>query len=351
MTTIDKSKPVLVTGANGYVASWLVKYLLEDGFTVRATVRDKTNEKKVGHLTKLSIAHPGKLELYNADLFNDGAFEEAMADCEIVFHTASPFIVRGLNDPQKELIEPALKGTRNVLNSVNKTDSVKRVVLTSSVVAIYSDAVETLSHPKGRFSEEDWNETSSVDHQPYNYSKTLAEREAWKMVDEQDRWDLVAINPGLVLGPTLAQASDSTSLSTMLEIMDGTLRTGAPNLRFPIVDVRDVATAHIRAAVKEDASGRHILVSASGSVMEMAAHIKEAFPGKCKLPLFQAPKFLVWLIAPIFGITRDFVKKNVGYPIEFDNSRAKKELGLEFMSVKQSVQDHAKQILDDGLIK
>ena len=350
MTIIDKSLPVLVTGANGYVASWLVKYLLEDGFTVRATVRDKTNAKKVNHLNKLAKEHPGHLELFNADLFNNGDFDEAMAGCELVFHTASPFIVRGLNDPQKELIEPALNGTRNVLNSANKIQSVKRVVLTSSVVAIYSDNIETLKQANGTFSETDWNVSSSIDNQPYNYSKTLAEKEAWKMSEAQDRWDMVVMNPGLVLGPSLAQASDSTSLSTMLEIMDGTLRTGAPNLRFPIVDVRDVALAHIKGAMKETAHGRHVLVSGSASLMQMAGWIKEAFPGRCKLPLFQAPKFLVWLIAPIFGITRNFVKLNVGYPIEFDNSRARQELDFEFMSVDHSVKDHAQQIIDDNLM-
>ena len=350
MTTIDKSIPVLVTGANGYVASWLVKYLLDDGFSVRATVRDKANTKKVGHLNKLAEAHPGKLALYKADLLNDGSFDDAVNGCGTVFHTASPFIVRGLSDPQKELIEPALKGTRNVLNAVNKAESVQRVVLTSSVVAIYSDNVESLAKPNGIFTEEDWNKTSSLEHQPYNYSKTLAEQEAWKIVKAQSRWDMVVINPGLVLGPSLAQASDSTSLSTILEIMDGTLRSGAPDLRFPVVDVRDVARAHINAAIKKSANGRHILVSSSASVMDMAMRIKKAFPGKCKLPLWQAPKFLIWLIAPIFGITRDFVKRNVGYPIEFDNSRARNELSLEFMPVEQSVKDHAQQVLDDGLI-
>lgn len=350
MTVIDKNIPVLVTGANGYVASWLVKYLLDDGFSVRATVRDKTNTKKVGHLNKLAESHPGKLTLHNADLLNDGSFDEAMQGCELVFHTASPFIVRGLSDPQKELIEPALKGTRNVLDAVNRNASVKRVVLTSSVVAIYSDNVETLGKAEGRFSEDDWNQTSSVNHQPYNYSKTLAEKEAWKIVKAQNRWDLVVMNPGMVLGPSLAQASDSTSLSTILEIMDGTLRSGAPNLRLPIVDVRDVAKAHINGAMKETANGRHVLVSGSASIMEMANWIKRAFPGRCKLPLWQAPKFLIWIIAPVFGITRDFVKRNVGYPIEFNNSRAVSELSLEFMSVEQSVTDHAQQVLDDGLL-
>jgi len=351
MTFIDKSLAVLVTGANGYVASWLVKYLLEDGFTVHATVRDKRNEKKIGHLLKLEQEHPGKLKFFNADLIIDGAFDDPMKGCGLVFHTASPFVVRGLKDPQKELIEPALQGTRNVLNTVSKTETVKRVVLTSSVVAIYSDAIETLNQQHGKFSEADWNTTSSIDHQPYSYSKTLAEKEAWKIMKAQNRWDMVAINPGLVLGPSMSNGSASESLSTMLEIMDGTMRTGAPNLRFPIVDVRDVAIAHIRAATRENGTGRHIMVSASGSVMEIASYIKEAFPGKCRLPLWQAPKFIVWILAPIFGITRKFVKQNVGYPIEFDNSRAKNELGLNFMNIKQSVQDHAQQIIDDGWLK
>ena len=350
MVEIDKSNPVLVTGANGYVASWLVKYLLDDGFKVHATVRDKNNESKVGHLLALEKEHPGQLTLYNADLFNDGDFDEAMQGCELVFHTASPFIVRGLKDPQKELIEPALKGTQNVLHAADRVSSVKRVVLTSSVVAIYSDAIETLKQPNGKFTEAVWNTTASVDHQPYNYSKTLAEKEAWKIAKAQNRWDLVVLNPGLVLGPSLARASDSTSLSTMTELMDGTLRSGAPDLRFPVVDVRDVATAHIKAAMKPDANGRHILFSASASLMEIAKYIGEAVPGKVKLPLFQAPKFLIWLVAPIFGITRKFVSMNVGYPIEFDNSRAKQELGISFMPVEQSVKDHARQIIDDGLI-
>jgi hypothetical protein len=100
----------------------------------------------------------------------------------------------------------------------------------------------------------------------------------------------------------------------------------------------------------EGANGRHILVSSSASVMEIAGWIKKAMPGRCKLPLWQAPKFLIWLIAPIFGITRDFVKRNVGYPIEFDNSRAKEALALEFATVEKTVVDHAQQIIDDGLI-
>ncbi|HXG28400.1 MAG TPA: NAD-dependent epimerase/dehydratase family protein, partial [Nevskiales bacterium] len=84
---IDKTKPVLVTGGNGYIASWLVKYLLEQGVNVRATVRDPSNEKKVGHLKRIAAKTPGRLALFQADLLQAGAFNGPMKGCELVFHT------------------------------------------------------------------------------------------------------------------------------------------------------------------------------------------------------------------------------------------------------------------------
>ncbi len=350
MTAKHHNITALVTGANGYIASWLVKYLLEQEFTVHATVRDKTNQNKVSHLQTLINEYPGKLTLFNADLFNNGDFDEAMEGCELVFHTASPFIIRGLNDPQTELIDPALKGTRNVLESANRIHSVKRIILTSSVVAIYGDYVDMQSTEQGVFTEAHWNTTSSVGHQPYSYSKTLAEQEAIKIHEAQSRWDMVTVNPGLVLGPSLAKASDSTSLSTMLELMDGTLRTGAPDLRFPLVDVRDVAIAHINAATTEKALGRHILVAGSQSMLEMANIIRKKYGSKYGVPRWQVPKPIVWLVGPFMGITRDFVANNVSHAIEFDNQRAKKELSVQFRPIAETVLDHADQIISDGLV-
>ena len=147
------------------------------------------------------------------------------------------FLLSGVTDPQEELVRPALEGTRNVLDSVNRADSVRRVVLTSSVVAIYGDARELLDVPGRVFTDDHWNTTSSVDHQPYPYSKTVAEREAWRYQQEQDRWDLVTIHPGLVLGPSLTTASESASLSTMKQFTDGTLLAGAPALTVGVVEM------------------------------------------------------------------------------------------------------------------
>ena len=149
MTEINLSRPILVTGGSGYIASWIIKFLLENGQDVKATVRDKSNEEKVGHLVKMGEKYSGKLELFEADLLQSGSFEDAMMGSELVVHNASPFKLWGIKDPQKELITPALEGTRNVLYTANKTQSVKRIVLTSSVVAVFGDAIDIRNTPNG----------------------------------------------------------------------------------------------------------------------------------------------------------------------------------------------------------
>ena len=114
MKNIDKSKPVMVTGATGYVAGWLVKKLLDNGIIVHAPVRNPDNKKKLEHLQRLSKESGTEIKFFKADLLQKGSYEESMKDCQLVFHTASPFTSK-IKDPQKELIDPALEGTRNVL--------------------------------------------------------------------------------------------------------------------------------------------------------------------------------------------------------------------------------------------
>ncbi|EYU34232.1 hypothetical protein MIMGU_mgv1a0266902mg, partial [Erythranthe guttata] len=129
-------KVVCVTGASGFIASWLVKLLLHRGYTVKATVRNLSDPSKVAHLKALEGAKE-RLELFEANLLEQGSFDAVVDGCDGVFHTASPVIVDNINDPQTELIEPAVKGTMNVLSScVKKKGSIKRVVLTSSIAAV-----------------------------------------------------------------------------------------------------------------------------------------------------------------------------------------------------------------------
>ena len=328
MREIDKSKPVLITGGSGYVASWVIKMLLEEGINVNATVRDPSNSKKVDHLTALAKASAGKLKLFKSDLLDAGSFDEPIRDCELVIHTASPFFITGIKNPEEELIRPAREGTRNVLESAKRNLTVKRVVLTSSVAAIYGDNADIELTPAGIFTEKEWNTTSSAEHQPYPYSKTIAEKEAWAIAKEQDKWDLLTINPGWILGPSVSKRKDSMSISTMIQIGDGTYKTGVAELWNGIVDVRDVAAAHIKAAYTPEASGRHIIVSGEATLLDLANMLRKHFGEDYPFPRKQVPKFLFWLIAPMRGFTRKYASRNAGIPIKFDNSYSKKDLNM-----------------------
>lgn len=349
MKQIDKQKPVLVTGGTGYVASWIIKQLLDMGCEVRTTVRNLSAKDKFAHLTNLSVKSKGILQFFEADLLKPGSFDAAMNGCELVIHTASPFFISGIKIAQKQLIEPAVEGSKNVLQSVEKTESVKRVVLTSSVVALYGDAADILTEKGGVFTEASWNTTSSEKHQPYAFSKTLAEKLAWEMAGKQSRWDLVVINPGFIMGPSLSKRTDSTSIDMMLQMVRGKFKTGVPAGDMGFVDVRDVAKAHILAGFTPDASGRHICVESEHSMLDMADEIRKNYP-QLPLPKGFAPKGLFWLIAPFIGFSRKYVKLNVGFDVKFDNSYIKKDLQMSFIPFGNTIADHLEQLINDGLL-
>lgn len=131
MAPAPAAQVVAVTGVSGYIGSEVVKQLLEKGYTVRGTVRSKSNTSKVQHLLTLSDALPGKLELFEADLLKTGDFDEVVRGADFVLHTASPFFTES-SAPEKDLVDPAVNGTSNVLRAAGKA-GIKRVVVTSSV--------------------------------------------------------------------------------------------------------------------------------------------------------------------------------------------------------------------------
>ncbi|CDH09590.1 related to aldehyde reductase II [Zygosaccharomyces bailii ISA1307] len=347
---LEKKNPVLVTGATGYVAGWLIKKLLDQGFTVHAAVRDPTNKSKVEHLDKLAESSAGTIKYFKSDLLDEGSYEDAMKNCSVVFHTASPFIFE-VKDPQKDLVDPAKKGTRNVLETVNKCDSVKRVVLTSSVAAMYGDNADLQDAPNNTLTEECWNTTSSLTRSPYSYSKTEAEKEAWKIFEEQSRWELVVVNPSLVIGPGINPFATSESFKIVREIGDGTLKSGLPYLGLAVVDVRDTAEGHFKAGFLKDVKGRYIISGENTSLTGIAAALLpkyEAYP----IPRWTIPKPLVWLIGPWVDstMTRSYVSRNVNYPLIADNSKGVKELGLKYRPLKDSIQEMFQQLIDSGQI-
>lgn len=352
MLKIDKTKPVMVTGANGYVASWLVQKLLQEGLTVHAAVRTPEKEHKVAHLKKAAENTPGNLIFFKADLLQQGAYAEAMEGCEVVFHTASPFTT-DVKDPQKELIEPAVLGTENVLQSANKTPSVKRVVVTSSCAAIYTDAIDSVNAPGGQLTEDIWNTTASLDYQPYSYSKTLAEQKAWEIANSQNNWSLVTINPALVLGPALNPHNTTSESVNILKMLgNGQMKMGAPKMGFGLVDVRDVAEAHFRAGFDTQATGRYITVAHNTDFLEMGTTLLPKYGNQFPLPKKALPKWLLMLIGPMTNklFTRRLIRNNVNIPWKADNSKIKTELGMSFKPMKETMEDAFQVLIDEKIL-
>ncbi|KAL6499607.1 hypothetical protein OROGR_027517 [Orobanche gracilis] len=318
-------KTVCVTGASGYIASWLVKFLLLRGYTVKASVRDHTDPKKTQHLLALDGAKE-RLHLFKADLLEEESFDSLVDGCEGVFHTASP-VYNAVTDPQAELIDPALKGTLNVLQSCAKVSSIKRIVLTSSIAAVaYNGKPLT---PDVEVDETWWSDPEFCRNtqQWYVLSKTLAEEAAWKFVKEKGI-DMVAINPARVIGPLLQPTLNASSVA-ILNLVNGAQTY--PNATFGWVNVKDVAYAHILAFENSSASGRYCLV-------ESIAHFSEIVKILCGL-------------YPSLPLPEKCADDNP-HPPKYQVSKEKaKSLGVEFASLEQGIKETIESLKEKNLVK
>jgi dihydroflavonol-4-reductase len=334
MTVTDK--PVCVTGAGGFIASQIVKDLLGAGYRVRGTVRNPKKTESVQHLTALPGAAE-RLELVAADLLEPASFDAAVAGCAYVMHTASPYVL-DVKDPQKDLVDPAVEGTRAVLAAAQRAGGVERVVLTSSMAAITDEPDE-----QHRLTEADWNEKSSLSRNPYYYSKVLAEKEGWRFVEaEQPGFDLVVINPFLVIGPSLTPAVN-TSNQLFVDLLSGTY-PGIMTITWGFVDVRDVAKAHIKAMETPGAQGRYICAGETVSMRDVVALLAENGFDEHELPrrgLDCALGDFAIKLGSYFqpkGVG-SYLRTHVGRTPNYDTSKIQRELGLAFTPVKTTILD------------
>nr|CAB3457434.1 unnamed protein product [Digitaria exilis] len=188
-----RRETVCVTGAAGYIASWLVKLLLARGYTVHGTVRDM-GEKKIAHLKRLENA-PENLKLFKADLLDYDAMAAAIVGCQGVFHVATPVPSGKITDPQREMLGPAVNGTTNVLKAASAAN-VRRVVVVSSMVAVEIDPKDW---PKDKIKDEDcWSDKEACRNNEDWYSVAKISSE-WAALEygKQTGLDVVTVNPAL----------------------------------------------------------------------------------------------------------------------------------------------------------
>lgn len=318
-------KVVCVTGASGFIASWLVKLLLARGYTVHATVRSLDDPKKTEHLLALDGAKE-RLSLFEANLIEEGSFDCVFNGCVCVFHTASP-VMFNVDDPQAQLIDPAVKGTLNVLKSAAKVPSLKRVVLTSSMAAVMFG----VDIPQSSVVDETWFSDPVVCEQKkmwYHISKTLAEDAAVKY-SKENGLELVAINPGFVIGPILQPTLNFTSEGFMNLIKIG--KEVFPDGIYRLVDVRDVAAAHILAFENSEANGRYLLV---GNMVHSSVIMK-----------------ILDKLYPALDYAQRYNNNKCTEPLPYSISRARaKSLGVEFTPLEVTIKDTVGSLKEKNLL-
>ncbi|MFN3181872.1 MAG: NAD-dependent epimerase/dehydratase family protein [Nannocystaceae bacterium] len=341
MSTLQPGDRVLVTGGSGYIASHIIEQLLRGGFEVRATVRNPDDDAKTSHLRAFEGAD--RLELVAADLMKKGDFHEPVAGCKAVVHAASSVRLNA-KDPQRDIVDVAVEGTRNVFEAIDAAQGIHTVVVTSSIAAVIDDAKD----PSYRFDEDDWNESATVHTAPYPLSKAMAERMAWTRAEQGD-YRVVTLNPGLVLGPVFTKGHIRSSPNVLHDLLSGKFPL-APRFRFSVVDVRDVAKAHLEALLRPGAQGRHIISNRNVSMRELADILRAEHPSR-PVPRFQMPNFAMYAVA-LFDkrLSWDFLRRNLDVERRLDNTKSKQALGIEYRPVDQTILDTARSFVDAGLL-
>ncbi|ATZ55992.1 hypothetical protein BCIN_12g05340 [Botrytis cinerea B05.10] len=294
-----EGKSVFLTGGSGFIASHILSLLIKNGYKPIASVRSPS---KVNQILKLHPEWVGKVRfVFVPEITTPGAFDHVLRDqaekggFDYIIHTASP-VTFSVEDVKKDLIDPAVHGTTEILRATHELGGkqVKRFVLLGSAVSVL-DSFEDLSAPEGKpYSEDDWNpatEHDAVSSQSpligYNVGKKNAELAAWHFMKETEpSFELVVINPDVVIGPMLQPVPSPKNVNETNEFacyafINGTHRAvGDAMFAFwDFVDVRDVALLHVIALTSPHmANKRHIISSGPLSPQLVVNIIRKNFP-------------------------------------------------------------------------
>jgi nucleoside-diphosphate-sugar epimerase len=337
---------VLVTGGSGFIAGHCILQLLDAGYPVRTTVRSLSRESAVRDiLADAGMTRGDALDFAAADLLGDDGWAAALDGIDVVLHVASP-VQPGHVENEDDLIVPAREGTLRVLRAARDA-GVQRVVLTSAFHAV------SWGHPHDDhvFTEADWTVLDGPGVDAYGKSKTLAERAAWDfMAAEGGSMELVTLLPVAVMGPVMGDQITGSN-----HIVQNMLQGGmpaVPRIFIPIVDVRDVAAAHILAMTAPDAAGQRYLLS-NGPALELkeiADTIRsEVGPeASAKVPTQVVPDEVLRQRAESAPELRATVA-DLGYSKKTSNEKARRELGWTPRDPHDAIRAAAASMVRKGL--
>jgi dihydroflavonol-4-reductase len=342
---MPSTKPILVTGASGFVALHTIIQLLQQGYKVRGTLRTLSREIEVRGIIGKYVEVKESLEIVSADLLQDSGWDKIVQGCESILHVASPFPLLEPSN-EDELIVPAVQGTQRVLRAAHDA-KIKRIVIVSSVAAISSGH----NGENRTFDENDW---SVVEKNigAYAKSKTLAEREAWNFINgakNTNKMEMVAINPPLILGP-LPNKDLPTSAEMISTLMLGQV-PGVARLKVGIVDVRDVASALILAMTTPEAAGnRFICPAATVWLKEIAGTLHKKYAARgYKIHTMQFPVFLVRVLA-LFDKKIARVADDLNWDYKLSDEKIKRMLDWSPRSAEEAILSMAESLIEQGFV-
>ncbi len=333
---------VLVTGGSGFIGGWCVIGLLQQGYTVRTTVRNLARESAVRATLGKVVQAQDKLSFYAADLTSDAGWDAATAGCDYVLHVASPLGVAEPKDPNV-LIVPAREGAKRAISAAIKA-GVKRVVMTSSVAACHKS-------DDGDYTADEtvWTDLKKP-NSAYTQSKTIAERAAWDLIAASGGvTTLATVNPSLVLAPVLS-GDFSESVQVVQRLLNGKV-PGIPRLGFNVVDARDVADLHIRAMTAPEAAGQRFIAAGKFEWMADMANMLRANLGSAaaKVPTRKVPDFVLRLVA-LFDKDLGAVTPSLGQKHDYSSAKAQSLLGWRPRPTLDTVIETARSLVAEGQV-
>ncbi len=342
---MEQTSKVLLSGVTGFLGSHTTIQLLNKGYEVIGTLRDKRRAVEIHQIIAKHTSYPDRLTLVEADLLDENIWQTLTEGVTYVQHIASPF-PRTLPKNEEELVQPAKQGTLHILNAASK-NGVKRVVITSSSGAVVYGKQK--GEESGTYKEEDWTDISNkADTTPYFRSKTVAERAAWDYIQQDSsEMELTTVCPGAILGPVLEE-DFGTSANIVIKTLDGST-PAIPNIGFDIVDVRSVADLLIRAMEAPQAANQRYIGSAGFmSFKDVANILKQKYPDR-KIPSITLPNLAVRLFSRIDPTLKPILI-DLGVERRVDHSKAAKDLNWEPISNEEAVLACAESVINLGIV-